>query len=233
MYEELLNFLLARKKRLLSEEEADKLIELIARSMDLCEEYVEKTDNTALIKKILDNVDVEEIVNEESDSTREAIDDLFYEDYSSISLEDDLAALYGADDTTEPLSRRKFKRGEFGERKAGVEERPSKPMIGVGPYGKPKGSGGTARKANPTEFVSEASSSSNEDELQSSLRAFRGNGASGSNLELSRQDGPGTFRLPEAPTEEDDEFKFEAGELKEVRSFGPDFKFYDEDGEEL
>jgi hypothetical protein len=208
MYEELLNFLLARKKRLLSEEEADRLIELIARSMDLCDEYVEKTDNTALIKKILDNVDVEEIINEESDSTREAIDDLFYGNYSDESLDSDLAVLCGADESMEPLARRKFKRGEFGEKRAGTKEMGSERNIEIKPTVEEGG-----KEANPTEPVSEEPNSS--DNPQSDA-------VTSSNHK---------FRLPMTPEKE--EFRFELGDLRDVKSAGPDFKFYDKDGGEL
>lgn len=177
MYEELLNFLLARKKRLLSEEETDRLMELIAQSMDMEEDYRERTDSTALIRRILDNVDVEEIV-ESSDGMRNAIDDLFFEeDYGSESMESDMVALY-CEEPAEPLSRQKFVRGLFGKGTAKGEDAKSAPSF--------------------------------------SLPGVESRGSA--------------FCLPE----EREEFPFDLGELKDVRSSGPeDCEFVDEEGRRI
>lgn len=249
MYEDLLNFLLAKKKRLLSEEEADKLMELIAQSMDMEDEYREKTDNTALIKKILDNVDVEDMISsEESSEMRNVIDDLFFEDYSSGSTECDMAALYGSDDMAEPLSRRKFKRGNFG---GGTGVEASKGRCGKKTIGIKEDN----RRAKAKDVLGSEGGRKRVRSVENDSAALDVRGEDVGTQDVGEEDGQGTevskeFQLPGfAKTEgggkdtEDreipssggcgDEFQFELGDLKDVKCTGPDFKFFDENGDEL
>lgn len=242
MYEELLNFLLARKKNLLSEEEADRLMELIAQSMDIEADYMERTDNTVLIKKILDNVDVKEMIDEESDM-RDAIDDLLFDECSSDDIDCDMIALYGGEDNIEPLSRRKFRRGVAFSGK-GVSTEQGKKTIGIKDDNinkkKYMSEGSSSKKIKVDEAVRPAdtevlldSDAPDKDfsENNDTAREFKLPGLDRSCGTSLPTKSVVEFRLP--TTDQDGEFSFDLGELKDVKTTGSDFRFFDEDGKEL
>ncbi|KAM0671278.1 hypothetical protein CWI42_091040 [Ordospora colligata] len=210
MYEELLNFLLAKKKRLLSEEETDRLMELIAKSMGLDENFREQTDSKALIKKILDNVDVEEVDTSESDSVREAVDDLFFDGDSS----DMMQALSDSEEGRDMmLSEKKFKRGEFkGCQGDGVINSEKKKMVGIIQKSEVDGNDEMAAK--------EAMEEVDEMKREFKLPGFE------VNKEKQTKD-------IDASIDDQEEFWFDIGNLKKVRKFGSDVKFFDEEGKEL
>lgn len=229
MYEELLNFLLARKKRLLSEEEADKLMQLIARSMEIEDGQGEKDDNTALIKKILDNVDVDKIIGEDSESMENAIDDLFFNDYSNEDCSDDIIDLCESDCGGESLSERKFQRGVFRARAGsdGASEIPKR-KIGI------KARKGDTEDLNEEEVRIDEHGEANGDEPNGGTRApetkcFKLPGFdTDESWQASIEEWGKGFDLPEAS-----EFRFDLGDLKRVDNTGPGVKFFDEDGKEL
>ncbi|ADM12038.1 uncharacterized protein Eint_081060 [Encephalitozoon intestinalis ATCC 50506] len=231
MYEELLNFLLARKKRLLSEEEADRLMELITQSMEAREGREGKEDNTALIRKILENVDMDQAYETDTESMENAMEDLLFDGYSSEIYSNDTIDLSESDNDTEPLSERKFQRGEF---RAGVKasENEEEPKRRIGLKDKAKEgewkdlSGG---KDNDLQPPKDSTGVLSEDGEGPKRREFKLPGFSKEKKERSfeMRDG-GDFNLPGSV-----EFEFDLGELKKVNNTGPNVKFFDEDGEEI
>ncbi|KAG5860530.1 hypothetical protein KMI_01g01710 [Encephalitozoon hellem] len=222
MYEELLNFLLARKKRLLSEEEADRLMQLIAQSMEIEDGQGKKEDNTALIKKILDNVDVEGTASEDGESLDDAIEDLFFNDYSDEDYSDDVMDLSESEYGREALSEMKFKRGEFKTRSE-RDEASDLPKRKIGIKAKrsereeENGDCGMIGKG------VDAEGDIDEDTKIPETKGFKLPGFD------AKGEGHGKeFGLPEPC-----EFEFELGDLKRVDNSGPGVKFFDEDGKEL
>ncbi len=215
MYEELLNFLLARKKRLLSEEETDRLMDLIAKSMGFDEDFRERTDSKALIKKILDNVDVEEVDADadESDSVREAVDDLFFDDASSDSSGMMYAPSDSGDGKDVMLSEKKFKRGEFkGTRGEGVGSIEKKKIVGI----KQRNEANDKEKMVSEEAIEDAGDVKREFKLPG--------------FEVGKE---AHEKSIDASMNSRDDFWFDIGDLKKVGKAGPDVKFFDEEGKEL
>lgn len=232
MYEELLNFLLARKKRLLSSEETDRLMELIAQSMEMDEGCREQGDNAELIRKILDNVEVEEIGSEESESVGNAIGELFFEEDSDGSVSHSSDGMCESDDRSEPLSERKFRRGVFGGRGDGKQAVPKKRMVGI------KDAGGSGLPKDAEDMLEARDSKADEQRL--------GDDGNGDISGKAREGFEKRFKLPGLGGERkagaveggcseecEEEFRFEIGDLKRVSGTGPDVKFFDEDGQEL
>ncbi|CAD26411.1 similarity to D-ribose transport binding protein [Encephalitozoon cuniculi GB-M1] len=231
MYEELLNFLLARKKKLLSEEETDRLMQLIAQSMEMGENQEEKKDNTALIKKILDNVDVDQIVEDDTESMENAIDDLLFNEYSDESCSEGMMDLYESDDAGEPLSERKFRRGVFKTRTEpdGSLEIPKR-TIGIKASTR-RGAGALDLDAGDEKSRAHEAGNGSPERSKDALevREFKLPGFDVKDEGLLYDKGSKKgFDLPEAS-----EFQFDLGDLKEVNNTGPDVKFFDEDGKEL
>ncbi|AFN83522.1 hypothetical protein EROM_081060 [Encephalitozoon romaleae SJ-2008] len=229
MYEELLNFLLARKKRLLSEEEADKLMQLIAQSMEIEDGQREKEDNTALIKKILDNVDVDKIIEEDSESMEDAIDDLFFNDYSNEDCSDDIIDLCESDYAGESLSERKFQRGVF-RTKGGSDVASEAPKRKIGIKTRKSDTEGL----NEEDVMIDKHGGAPKDEVNGGMKALEtrcfklpGSDTNGSHLGSNEERRKGSDLL------ESSEFQFDLGDLKRVDNTGPDVKFFDEDGKEL
>lgn len=243
MYENIINFLLGRKRKNLSKEETDDLIKLIAQSIGLEEEYKEKTDDKSFIKRILDEVDIEDNTGEEEFGG--ALEDVFDFDEDSFDYSEDVEDFSENYDDVQPLSKRKINRKNvFKNNKKIKENKPTNEEMGQ--VEKPKDDPIKEEDMKQEVNVKENSKHDDKKEFHEEKKEFTDDREK-LNISSDGKEEVKTFKfqLPSGDTPkfnlpssfktniEDEEFKFEIGNLSSVKHTGPTFKFFDEEGKEI
>lgn len=235
MYENIINFLLGRKRKNLSKEETDDLIKLIAQSIGLEEEYKEKTDDKSFIKRILDEVDIEDNTGEEEFGG--ALEDVFDFDDDSFDYSDDVEDFSDNYYDVQPLSKRKINRKNvFKKVKKNTEDSQKEDKL----KDETQKDDSIVEKVIKDDSKQEDKSENKIEEKENS--EINDLCTSTDNKEESKSfsfklptSNIQTFNLPSSNKTdiEDGEFKFEIGDLKSVNNTGPSFKFFDEEGKEI
>ncbi|EOB12414.1 D-ribose transport binding protein [Nosema bombycis CQ1] len=216
MYQNILNFLFGKTRKSLSKKEADDLIRLIAQSIGLEEEYKDKTDDKSFIKKILD-----EVVIEENDFNLDEIFDFEEDSYEYPEDYEDQEEF----ERGKPLSKRKIKR---------------KSVFKKGDDGKGRDVGdmnmedGDKDKedVNAEVEMNQPSLPPIDEPSQNTFKLLSSSSQSTFSLPPSQP----TFKLPPSQPSfkiEDNDFPFDLGQLDSVKNTGPFYKFLDENGEDL
>ncbi|EOB12418.1 D-ribose transport binding protein [Nosema bombycis CQ1] len=225
MYQNILNFLFGKTRKSLSKKEADDLIRLIAQSIGLEEEYKDKTDDKSFIKKILD-----EVVIEENDFNLDEIFDFEEDSYEYLEDYEDQEEF----ERGKPLSKRKIKRKsvfkkeddgkgrDVGDTKMDINE------ASLPPIDEPSQNTFTLPSSQPSFKLPPSQST-----LPPSQSTF-------SSPPIQEPSQP-AFKLPPSQPSfvlplskiEDNDFPFDLGQLDSVKNTGPFYKFLDENGEDL